>query len=199
MNHIEMSLQEYGQNRNFNATAEPKGVIKKGRSELIFVVQKHAASHLHYDFRLESDGVLKSWVIPKGPSMNPKDKRLAIMVEDHPYNYKDFEGVIPEGNYGAGNVIVWDNGTYSLVEGEGVDNRENKIKKDLKNGHLSFVLKGNKLKGEFTLLKLKTKQANTWLLIKSKDRHASGRDILLQDKSVISNMTIDSQKNKLKE
>ncbi|MFV8370541.1 DNA polymerase ligase N-terminal domain-containing protein [Flavobacterium sp. LB2R40] len=194
-----MSLQEYSQNRNFNATAEPKGGIKKGRSELSFVVQKHVASHLHYDFRLESDGVLKSWVIPKGSSMNPKDKRLAIMVEDHPYNYKNFEGVIPEGNYGTGNVIVWDNGTYSLEEGEGVDNRENKIKTDLKNGRLSFVLKENKLKGEFTLLKLKTKQANTWLLIKSKDRHASGRDILLQDKSVISDMRIDIQKNKLKE
>ena len=110
-----MDLSKYNLKRDFNSTTEPKGVLKKSKNDLIFVVQKHAASQLHYDFRLEMQGVLKSWAIPKGPSMNSEDKRLAIMVEDHPFAYKDFEGTIPEGNYGARNVIVWDNGTYALA------------------------------------------------------------------------------------
>ncbi|MFV5700969.1 DNA polymerase ligase N-terminal domain-containing protein [Flavobacterium sp. XS2P12] len=189
---LTMSLNKYNQKRNFNSTAEPEGEIKKSSTELIFVVQKHAASHLHYDFRLELDGVLKSWAIPKGPSMNPADKRLAIMVEDHPYDYKDFEGTIPEGNYGAGNVIVWDNGTYTLADAEDRDDVENKLKSDLQEGHLGFILNGKKLKGEFALVKLKTKQENTWLLIKKKDQYASDDDVLKQDKSVISNLTLES-------
>ncbi|QIH40351.1 DNA ligase [Flavobacterium sp. Sr18] len=189
-----MSLTEYNQKRNFNSTVEPEGEIKKSTSELIFVVQKHAASHLHYDFRLEMDGVLKSWAVPKGPSMNPADKRLAIMVEDHPYTYKDFEGTIPEGNYGAGTVIVWDNGTYTLADYKNAGDLETKLKSDLQKGHLSFILNGKKLKGEFALVKLKTKQENTWLLIKSKDQYAGHKDILLQDKSVISNRIIESLK-----
>lgn len=150
-----MSLSEYNQKRNFNSTLEPEGKIKQSSTELIFVVQKHAASHLHYDFRLEMDGVLKSWTIPKGPSMNPADKRLAIMVEDHPYSYRDFEGTIPEGNYGAGNVIVWDNGTYILADEDRLDIDEHKLQSDLQKGHLSFILNGKKLKGEFALVKLK--------------------------------------------
>jgi bifunctional non-homologous end joining protein LigD len=189
-----MSLTEYNQKRNFNSTVEPKGETKKSTSELIFVVQKHAASHLHYDFRLEMDGVLKSWAVPKGPSMNPADKRLAILVEDHPYTYKDFEGTIPEGNYGAGSVIVWDNGTYTLADEDPSDKLESKAKANLQKGHLSFILNGKKLKGEFALVKLKTKQENTWLLIKSKDQYAGHKDILLQDKSVISNRIIESLK-----
>lgn len=184
-----MSLNKYTQKRNFNSTNEPKGEMGKAGNELIFVVQKHAASHLHYDFRLEMDGVLKSWAIPKGPSMNPAVKRLAIMVEDHPYDYKDFEGVIPEGNYGAGKVIVWDNGTYTLTE----DSEEisNKFKEDLNKGNLGFILKGHKLKGEFALVKLKGKQENAWLLIKKNDDFAENDDVLLQDKSVISNHTLE--------
>ncbi|WP_242497124.1 DNA polymerase ligase N-terminal domain-containing protein [Flavobacterium petrolei] len=189
-----MSLTEYNQKRNFNSTVEPEGEIKKSTSELIFVVQKHAASHLHYDFRLEMDGVLKSWAVPKGPSMNPADKRLAIMVEDHPYTYKDFEGTIPEGNYGAGTVIVWDNGTYTLADYKNAGDLETKLKSDLQKGHLSFILNGKKLKGEFALVKLKKKEENTWLLIKSKDQYAGHKDILLQDKSVISNRIIESLK-----
>lgn len=187
-----ISLNKYNQKRNFKATAEPEGTIKKATTDLVFVVQKHAASHLHYDFRLEMDGVLKSWAIPKGPSMNPADKRLAIMVEDHPFDYKDFEGIIPDGNYGAGTVMIWDNGTYSLADDEGSDNIEKKLKSDLENGHLSFILNGKKLKGEFTLVEFKTKEDNTWLLIKKKDQFASEDDILKQDKSVISNLTLES-------
>lgn len=191
-----MSLSEYNQKRNFNSTLEPEGKIKQSSTELIFVVQKHAASHLHYDFRLEMDGVLKSWAIPKGPSMNPADKRLAIMVEDHPYSYKDFEGTIPEGNYGAGNVIVWDNGTYILADEDKLDVDEHKLQSDLQKGHLSFILNGKKLKGEFALVKLKTKQENTWLLIKSKDQYANDEDVLQQDKSVLSNRTLESMETK---
>ncbi len=193
-----MPLNEYNQKRNFNSTLEPKGKIKESSTELIFVVQKHAASHLHYDFRLEMDGALKSWAIPKGPSMNPADKRLAIMVEDHPYSYKDFEGTIPEGNYGAGNVIVWDNGTYTLADAEDSDDIENKLKSDLQEGHLGFILNGKKLKGEFALVKLKTKQENTWLLIKSKDQYVIDKDILQQDKSVLSDRTLESMEQKRK-
>jgi DNA ligase D-like protein (predicted 3'-phosphoesterase) len=187
-----MILNKYNQKRNFNATAEPEGAIKKSTTELVFVVQKHAASHLHYDFRLEMDGVLKSWAIPKGPSMNPADKRLAIMVEDHPFDYKDFEGTIPDGNYGAGTVMIWDNGTFTLAGEEGADNVEKKLKSDLEKGHLSFVLNGKKLKGEFALVELKTKQENSWLLIKKNDQYASNDDVLEQDRSVISNRTLES-------
>ena len=186
-----MDLSKYNLKRNFNSTNELKGEIKKSKNELIFVVQKHAASHLHYDFRLEMNGVLKSWAIPKGPSMNPEEKRLAIMVENHPYSYKDFEGTIPEGNYGAGNVIVWDNGTYTLDDEQKTESIETKFKSGLQNGHLSFILNGKKLKGEFVLVRLKIKQKNAWLLIKKEDEFASETDILNANKSVISNLTLE--------
>jgi bifunctional non-homologous end joining protein LigD len=186
-----MDLSKYHQKRDFNSTTEPKGVIKKSKNELIFVVQKHAASQLHYDFRLEMDGVLKSWAIPKGPSMNSEEKRLAIMVEDHPFAYKDFEGKIPEGNYGAGTVIVWDNGTFALADTENNASVEDRLKAGLTNGHLSFVLNGQKLKGEFALVKLKIPQKNAWLLIKKDDQYASESDVLKANKSVISNLTLE--------
>src|SRR5436190_4587507 len=147
-------LKKYNEKRNFNSTEEPKGEVENSKNDLIFVVQKHDASHLHYDFRLELNGVLKSWAVPKGPSMNPDDKRLAIMVEDHPFAYKDFEGIIPEGNYGAGTVLIWDNGTYALLEEQSKAATEKKLKADLKKGHLSFILNGKKLKGEFSLVRL---------------------------------------------
>ncbi|WP_413997866.1 DNA polymerase ligase N-terminal domain-containing protein [Flavobacterium sp. W1B] len=188
-----MSLNRYTQKRNFNSTTEPQAKEEKPKAELVFVVQKHAATHLHYDFRLEIDGVLKSWAIPKGPSMNPEDKRLAIMVEDHPYAYKDFEGIIPEGNYGAGKVLVWDHGTYTLTdETQDINSIGNTFKSNLENEHLGFILNGEKLKGEFALVKLKIKQKNAWLLIKKKDSFATDEDILKKDKSVISNLTLEA-------
>jgi DNA ligase D-like protein (predicted 3'-phosphoesterase) len=188
---LAMSLNKYNQKRDFNSTTEPQGEIEKTRTELVFVVQKHAASHLHYDFRLEMDGVLKSWAIPKGLSMNPADKRLAIMVEDHPYNYKDFEGIIPEGNYGAGKVIVWDNGTYVLTGEQNNGGIVDKFKTGLEKGNLSFILNEKKLKGEFALVKLKKKQENAWLLIKKNDQYSDASDVLEKNKSVISNVALE--------
>lgn len=167
-----MALTAYKTKRNFEETSEPSGKTKKSVSNLIFVVQRHKASRLHYDFRLELDGVLKSWAVPKGPSMNPKDKRLAMMVEDHPYDYKDFEGIIPEGNYGAGIVEIWDSGTYSDLKNSPQQEAEKNLRKGLKSGDLKFQLFGKKLKGEFVLVKLKGKEDNSWLLIKHRDDFA---------------------------
>jgi bifunctional non-homologous end joining protein LigD len=168
-----MSLTAYNKKRNFSDTAEPEGKKKAAQAkQLAFVIQRHKASRLHYDFRLEMDGVLKSWAVPKGPSLNPGDKRLAMMVEDHPFDYKDFEGIIPEGNYGAGIVEIWDKGTYtSISDDEGV-NHEKLLKQGLKSGNLKFTLNGKKLKGEFALVKLKSDEDNSWLLIKHKDKYA---------------------------
>ncbi len=164
-----MALKDYQQKRKFDETSEPKGKTKKSKNQLIFVIQRHAASRLHYDFRLEMDGVLKSWAVPKGPSLDPKDKRLAMMVEDHPYDYKDFEGNIPEGNYGAGQVEVWDSGTYGPLEENTKLSDEKELLKELHAGSLKFILHGKKLKGEFALVKMKNSEDNAWLLIKHKD------------------------------
>ncbi len=166
-----MSLLKYKSKRNFSSSPEPEGIVKKKKSSLSFVVQRHKASHLHYDFRLEIDGVLKSWAVPKGPSMNPNDKRLAMMVEDHPYSYKNFKGVIPSG-YGAGIVEIWDKGEYTDIERSGKIIDEKKLKAGLKSGSLKFILEGKKLKGEFALVKLKSDQKNAWLLIKHNDKYA---------------------------
>ena len=171
-----MALTIYKKKRNSQETSEPDGVAKKSDAKLIFVVHRHKASRLHYDFRLELDGVLKSWAVPKGPSMNPKDKRLAMMVEDHPYDYKDFEGVIPEGNYGAGIVEIWDRGTYSDINNSLFKEAEKNLRKGLKSGDFKFKLFGRKLKGEFVLVKLKGKEDNSWLLIKHRDEFAIDED-----------------------
>lgn len=172
-----MSLTVYNKKRNFKETPEPKGKAKSSASKLAFVIQRHKASHLHYDFRLEIGGTLKSWAIPKGPSLNPQDKRLAMMVEDHPYSYKDFTGVIPEGNYGAGIVEIWDKGYFSDLDNSDKQNAEKKLKAGLHAGNLKFRLFGKKLKGEFALVKLRNgKQENAWLLVKHKDEYATGED-----------------------
>src|SRR6476469_5180827 len=131
-----MSLSLYNKKRHFDKTSEPKGKEKSSKGALRFVVQKHDASHVHYDFRLEMEGVLKSWAVPKGPSMNPNDKRLAMMVEDHPYDYRTFEGIIPKGNYGAGAVIVWDEGTYEALEAGTKSEQEKALLKQLRAGSL---------------------------------------------------------------
>ncbi len=165
-----MSLSEYKKKRNFTETTEP-ATGKPVAGKHIFVVQRHHASRLHYDFRLEVDGVLKSWAIPKGPSMNPADKRLAMEVEDHPYDYKDFEGTIPAGNYGAGTVYIWDKGTFELMNPDG-KSFDKEALRELKSGDLKIVMKGKKLKGEFALVKMKGREENAWLLIKHKDKYA---------------------------
>ncbi len=167
-----MSLVKYKSKRNFSLSPEPEGKLKRDSPALSFVVQRHKASRLHYDLRLEMDGVLKSWAVPKGPSMNPKDKRLAMMVEDHPYSYKDFNGIIPSG-YGAGIVEIWDNGKYTDLDGSERKVAEKNLKAGLKSGSLKFTLHGKKLKGEFALVKLKGKDENAWLLIKHNDKHAA--------------------------
>lgn len=182
-----MTLKKYQEKRDFKKTPEPKGKIaakKKGTPTLLFCVQKHFATRLHYDFRLEHDGVLLSWAVPKGPSLNPKDKRLAIQVEDHPLDYRTFEGIIPEGNYGAGKVILWDEGTYTVPGAIDAKDLESRIAKGLAKGHLDVELHGKKLKGEFDLIKIQTPEKNTWLLVKRKDAHASTEDILIHEDSV---------------
>jgi bifunctional non-homologous end joining protein LigD len=164
-----MALETYKRKRDFKRTAEPSGTRtthKRKTKNPRFVVQEHHASRLHFDFRLEMDGVLKSWAVPKGPSMDPSDKRLAVMVEDHPIDYIDFEGEIAEGNYGAGEVAVWDHGTYKLQG-------EDEPVAQLESGKLDFELRGKKLKGEFHLVKLERGEEDAWLLIKGKDDHAT--------------------------
>jgi len=203
-----MALKEYKNKRSFRDTPEPTGG-KPATKALQFVVQKHDASHLHYDFRLEMEGVLKSWAIPKGPSLNPADKRLAMMVEDHPFDYKDFEGIIPPGNYGAGTVIVWDEGTYEPLEQTKSPNstkstndtvksttttkaaQEKKLLKELRDGSLKFRLNGKKLKGEFALVRTRGRGENSWLLIKHRDKYASETPITEKDKSVVSHKTLE--------
>jgi bifunctional non-homologous end joining protein LigD len=165
-----MGLAEYNKKRTFTKTPEPKADKNPSKGTLRFVVQRHHASRLHYDFRLELEGVLKSWAVPKGPSLNPKDKRLAMMVEDHPYSYRTFEGTIPEGNYGAGVVTIFDEGTYEALE---ADTGEKELKKGILAGNLKFRLHGKILKGEFALVKLKNSDDNSWLLIKHNDEYAT--------------------------
>lgn len=162
-----MSLKKYEKKRDFNKTPEPKISSKRPKNSLNFCIQKHDASHLHYDFRLEYKGVLLSWAIPKGPSLNPKDKRLAIKVEDHPLDYQYFEGVIPKGNYGAGTVEIWDHGTYTVPNAESTKDVERALTEGLKKGHFEIILSGAKIKGLFVFQRFNTDgKENSWLLIK---------------------------------
>jgi bifunctional non-homologous end joining protein LigD len=168
------SLKKYNEKRHFGDTPEPDGILGNygSKKQLQFVIQRHHASHLHYDFRLELDGVLKSWAIPKGPSLNPADKRLAVMVEDHPISYGKFEGIIPKGNYGAGTVEIWDKGTYE-PEVNPYMNAEKELRKGLERGNLKFILHGKKLQGSFALVRFKNANDHNWLLIKHNDRYAT--------------------------
>ena len=168
------NLKLYNQKRDFKQTSEPEGKPRESSGKLKFVVQRHAASHLHYDLRLEMEGVLKSWAIPKGPSLNASDKRLAMMTEDHPYEYKDFEGSIPEGNYGAGEMEIWDFGTYEPLNKIKGKSDDLVMRAELHKENLKFILHGKKLKGEFALVKIKnSEKGNEWLLIKHKDEFST--------------------------
>ncbi len=194
------TLEAYDKKRDFARTAEPPPKHPpSGEGPLTFVVQKHAARQLHYDFRLELDGVLKSWSVPKGPSLDPKEKRLAVMVEDHPLDYASFEGVIAKGQYGAGEVIVWDNGTYSPDEAGALSfvdrgQAEERMRQGLADGKLSVLLRGRKLKSSWALVKMQRGE-HDWLLIKHKDERADPeRDILAEDRSVISGLSIQDLK-----
>lgn len=183
-------LTTYRAKRDFEKTKEPSGTAKVRKAEYPrFVIQKHDATRLHYDLRLEHDGVFKSWAVTKGPSLNPKDKRLAVEVEDHPLDYGDFEGTIPAGEYGGGTVMLWDRGFWVPEGDENIDAA-------LKKGELKFVLAGDKLKGSFVLVRMKGDKyggkRNNWLLIKHKDEWASdnGEAVLKKDKSVASGRTM---------
>lgn len=168
-------LKPYKDKRDFGETPEPEGTVSEATGLPVFVIQKHDARNLHYDLRLESEGVMKSWAVPKGPSMDPKVRRLAIPTEDHPMSYNDFEGVIPEGNYGAGTVIVWDRGTFQNAKGE-----VESFARNLDEGHATVQLNGEKLLGKFALIRTKRGGARPqWLFFKMKDEHAvAGSDIL---------------------
>ncbi len=163
-----MNLTTYKKKRDLKKSPEPKTKGKSHKTMPHFCVQKHAARHLHYDFRLEYKGILLSWAIPKGPSQNPKDKRLAIKVEDHPLDYQYFEGVIPKGNYGAGSVEIWDHGTFYTPGAKDPKQIEKSLTDGLKKGHITIILEGEHLNGEYALIKLKNStDENAWLFIKS--------------------------------
>jgi bifunctional non-homologous end joining protein LigD len=195
-----MALEEYKRKRRFDATPEPPPKLES-KSGHRFVVQKHRASHLHYDFRLELDGVLLSWAVPRGPSLDPADKRLAMQVEDHPVSYFDFEGNIPPDNYGAGSVMVWEVGTWQplspvMVEGKYVPASDGEARAMLAKGDLKFRLKGKRLNGDFALIKMKGRRAgskgNEWLLIKKHDEHeVEDYDLDHYDSSVLTGRSMD--------
>ena len=189
-------LQTYHDKRDFEATPEPRGEVRTSAESLMFVVQKHDATSLHYDFRLEIDGVLKSWSIPKGPSLNPADKRLAMQTEDHPVDYANFEGWIPKGHYGAGEVIVWDTGEYvpqdlklRLIPPEQANEEASKQHAA---GQLKFELRGHKLRGSWALVKMKGRGEKSWLLIKHDDEAADREyPIIAQVESVLSGRILE--------
>jgi bifunctional non-homologous end joining protein LigD len=178
-----MGLKKYIQKRNFDKTPEPKGRVHSNNTHR-FYIQKHAASHLHYDFRLELDGVLKSWAVPKGPSLDPKIKRLAMHVEDHPLEYGTFEGIIPKGEYGGGTVMLWDEGTWEPLDDDPA--------KAYKNGHLRFNLHAQKLQGRWDLIHFK-KEDNSWFLIKYSDEFASSDEDITKEEpdSVLTQQSIE--------
>jgi bifunctional non-homologous end joining protein LigD len=185
-----MGLKEYTAKRQFGKTPEPEPSDPGGGRRLRFVVHKHAARALHYDLRLELEGVLKSWAVPRGPTLDPSIKRLAVMVEDHPLAYQDFEGLIPEGNYGAGSVIIWDRGFYRHPLARDEDESEQLLLAGLRKGDLKFVLEGEKLRGEFALVKT-GKDGKSWLLLKKKGLGSAAGDILKENRSVVSHKTLE--------
>jgi bifunctional non-homologous end joining protein LigD len=188
------SLAEYRRKRDFSRTAEPRGGRAAAASRLAYVIQKHAASHLHFDLRLELDGVMKSWAVPKGPSLDPSVKRLAMEVEDHPIEYNAFEGTIPQGEYGGGTVMVWDRGTYRY-EGEAADPIEG-LRQGYRKGDLKFRLEGKRLRGSWVLVRTRRGDPRRpqWLLIKHRDQSAEpGSDVVAEyQTSVVTGRTMEA-------
>ncbi len=183
-------LAEYNRKRDFTRTREPAGVVPKAKGKTLhFVVQKHDASHLHYDFRLELDGVMKSWAVPKGPSYDPAVRRLAMEVEDHPISYNTFEGTIPAGEYGGGTVMLWDRGTYDAEDGGGAES----LRRGYHDGDLKVTMAGERLRGSWVLVRLKRPGRPQWLLIKHRDDTAySGRDVTSEETtSVVTGRAMD--------
>src|SRR3954470_2805118 len=191
-------LAEYSAKRRFDATPEPAPrAPRERRGPLLFVIQQHAARRMHYDLRLECEGVLKSWAVPKGPSLDPSEKRLAAQTEDHPFDYATFEGVIPAGQYGAGNMIVWDCGVYSPDEGNeywfhDYTEAERLVREGLEKGKLGFFLRGEKVKGSYALVRMADRK--NWLLIKTKDPFVATTDLPALERSVLSASTRDEVK-----
>ena len=186
------ALAKYRERRDLDTSPEPKGGTVKPHEKPLFVIQKHDATRLHYDFRLEIDGVLVSWAVPKGPSTDPSEKRLAIRTDDHPLEHADFEGVIPEENYGAGPVLIWDRGTYKNVKYD-EDDKLIPMSKALEMGEITVALYGEKLRGAYALIRADRNDREQWLLIKTDDDKADARRNLTstEPKSVVSGRTID--------
>ncbi len=185
------SLKTYRQKRNFRHTPEPQERREETQgTKLIFTVQKHAARRLHYDFRLQVGRKLKSWAVPKGPSLDPKDQRMAVEVEDHPLGYAHFEGIIPEGEYGAGTVMVWDTGTFRNISKH--DRKEVPITRALESGHVAVWLHGKRLRGGYALSRIAAGKQPRWLLVKMKDEEADSRRNLAKNeiKSALSGRTM---------
>lgn len=184
------SLKSYREKRDFRKTPEPSGKPAKRSKKPLFVIQKHQASTLHYDFRLEVEGVLKSWAVPKGPSTDPRQKRLAVPTEDHPLEYADFEGIIPEGEYGAGTVLVWDTGTYANQRKE--KKKAVSMEESVEEGKIEVYLEGEKIRGGYALFRTGKKSDKRWLLIKMKDDEADARrnPTSTQPKSVLTGRTL---------
>ncbi len=190
--HGRRDLRRYRAKRDFTATPEPVGAKTKSGQGPAFVIQKHAAKRLHYDLRLEVDGVLKSWSVPRGPSSNPADRRLAVQVEDHPLDYQDFEGVIPKGQYGAGQVIVWDRGTYRNITD--APNHPTSMSKALEDGKVEVFFEGEKIKGGYALIQMQSPRTDrsNWLLIKLEDDYVGSlpEDLEKEGQSVTTGRTI---------
>ncbi len=188
-------LERYREKRDFGKTSEPAGAGEGSERSRIFVIQKHDASNLHYDFRLAIDGVLKSWAVPKGPSTDPRQKRLAVPTEDHPLDYADFEGVIPEGEYGAGTVLLWDKGTYRNLRSEKKKGKKEaaSMLESYEDGHIEVWLKGEKIKGGYALIRTGKAKDGRWLLVKMKDDEADARrnPVSTEPESVKSGRTIE--------
>lgn len=193
-----MTLAKYKKKRSFSETPEPRGkkVSSRSKNLPVFCIQKHDASRLHYDFRLECQGVMISWAIPKGPSLDPSEKHLAVHVEDHPLEYRHFEGIIPEGNYGAGTVMIWDEGTFTVKGAETKKEIENALTAGLADGRIEMELHGEKLKGKFALIRLKKDEDKDWLFFKMKDSEVNTKHKVTDlDRSVRTQRSLDEIAN----